>query len=629
MDNNQKKFRKLTGYIKSSAIISFLLFISDWVYNKLEHGFYGRIATSYDSENKATANSFICRLLKKLKWGERVSRPFKMTIARGFEESFILSKISHFINTVLYSAQKVHGVFFFSFGLYVEIVFFIKAALIKASFSEVSFMPVLIGAVLMIMSLPLIFSTQTLAQGIVESKISSFIVFNIIGANRESFEKNIVCKDHLYTPFIIGMVLGLLSIFVPVLYIVIGIVLLLAAYSILAIPESGVLLLVFLSPFAPTMALAALTVLVIAAYALKLLRGKRSLKFSLNDSIIAVFTVITLLGGVISPNPGGSIKPALIYTIFLLGYFLCANLIRTTKWLNKCLCALTSSLFIVSAYGVLQYVFGFGSSTWHDEEMFSDISGRVVSTFENPNVLAEYLIMLIPLAFALMIISTKRNVKAAAMVTFMASVVCLVFTWSRGAWLGFIFGMLVFLLIYSKKIFALLLSGIVLIPFLPFILPDSIINRFSSIGNLADSSTSYRVNIWSGVMRMLKDHFVSGIGTGLPAFSEIYPKYSLSGIEAAPHSHNLFLQIITEHGIVALIIFLFIILLYSQGVFTFNKYETRKTKLIPVALMSGIFAVLVQGMTDYIWYNYRVYFIFWIVIGLTTAARRCHRSTRT
>jgi putative inorganic carbon (HCO3(-)) transporter len=93
-------------------------------------------------------------------------------------------------------------------------------------------------------------------------------------------------------------------------------------------------------------------------------------------------------------------------------------------------------LFIVSAYGVIQYVFGFGASTWHDESMFSDISGRVVSTFENPNVLAEYLIMFIPLAFAMMIVSQKRELKAASLVCFASAALCLVFTWSRGAWLG-------------------------------------------------------------------------------------------------------------------------------------------------------------------------------------------------
>jgi O-antigen ligase len=261
--------------------------------------------------------------------------------------------------------------------------------------------------------------------------------------------------------------------------------------------------------------------------------------------------------------------------------------------------------------------------------MFSDISGRVVSTFENPNVLAEYLIMFIPLAFAMIIVSQKRELKAASLICFASAALCLVFTWSRGAWLGFIFGMLVFLLTYSKKILALLFGCVALIPALPFVLPESITNRFLSIGNLADSSTSYRVHIWTGVTSMLKEHWFTGIGTGEPAFSMVYPKFALSGIELAPHSHNLFLQIMVEHGLLALILFFAVILLYVQSVFTFKRFETRKTKLIVSAMMCGILAVLLQGLTDYIWYNYRVYLIFWLLIGLTVATRRCHRVTRT
>lgn len=630
MDNNfENKKKSFTDRIKSSAIITFLLFLADLIYCKLDQGFYGRLATSYDSENKAAQECGAYSAVKKLRWGERVSRPIKQTIARCFEQSFILGKISYFIDTLLYCAQKVHGVFFVSFGLYIEIVFFIKTALMGDGIKNADFTPIIIGAVLMMMSLPLIFSNQTMAESLRESRIMSIIIFDIIGASRESFTKDINRRDHLYTPFIIGMVLGLLSVIVPPLYIIIGMVGIIGAFAVLMIPEFGVFLLALLAPFAPTMALAALTVYVSMCFMIKLLCGKRSLRFSLLDFMITVFTVITLFGGFISPDPVESSKSALIYTVFLLGYFLCANLIRTKEWLNKCLYGLTASLFVVSAYGVLQYAFGLGASTWHDEEMFSDISGRVVSTFENPNVLAEYLIMLIPLAFALTVISTKRNMKAAAMVTLATSVVCLVFTWSRGAWLGFILGMMIFLLVYSKKILAAMFACLALVPFLPFVLPDSIINRFASIGNLADSSTSYRVNIWSGVVKMLEDYWLTGIGTGLPAFSQVYPKYSLSGIESAPHSHNLFFQIITEHGITALIIFIIIILLYVQSVFTFNKFETRKTKLAASALMCGIIAVLAQGMTDYIWYNYRVYLIFWLIVGLTVAVRRCHRTTRT
>ena len=32
--------------------------------------------------------------------------------------------------------------------------------------------------------------------------------------------------------------------------------------------------------------------------------------------------------------------------------------------------------------------------------------------------------------------------------------------------------------------------------------------------------------------------------------------------------------------------------------------------------------VLVHGMTDYVWYNYRVFLMFWLIIGLSCAWRK-------
>ena len=54
----------------------------------------------------------------------------------------------------------------------------------------------------------------------------------------------------------------------------------------------------------------------------------------------------------------------------------------------------------------------------------------------------------------------------------------------------------------------------------------------------------------------------------------------------------------------------------------------KHAKVICLAGMSGIFAILVQGMTDYVWYNYRVFFIFWLCLGVTMAARRSAISER-
>ena len=43
---------------------------------------------------------------------------------------------------------------------------------------------------------------------------------------------------------------------------------------------------------------------------------------------------------------------------------------------------------------------------------------------------------------------------------------------------------------------------------------------------------------------------------------------------------------------------------------------------IVAGLACGLVAVLVQGLTDYIWYNYRVFLVFWLLLGLLAAAGR-------
>ena len=44
------------------------------------------------------------------------------------------------------------------------------------------------------------------------------------------------------------------------------------------------------------------------------------------------------------------------------------------------------------------------------------------------------------------------------------------------------------------------------------------------------------------------------------------------------------------------------------------------------APMCGILATLVQGLTDYTWYNYRVYLMFWLAAGLSVAFVRYGRA---
>ena len=188
------------------------------------------------------------------------------------------------------------------------------------------------------------------------------------------------------------------------------------------------------------------------------------------------------------------------------------------------------------------------------------------------------------------------------------NMLALVLTFSRGCWLGILFAIAILAVVIDRRF---ILLGIFLLLIAPFILPESIINRFTSIGNMNDTSTSYRVAIWMGTIAMLKDYWFSGIGLGITSFNKVYPIYAYSGT-TAQHSHNLYLQIMVENGIMGLIMFIGIMYyFYKETVISICK----KKNILLVSIISGMFGFLIQSMTDHTWYNYRIVLMFWMVLA--------------
>lgn len=624
-----KRRLSLGSLITGSVIISFLMKIAGIIYSRLADGFFGRIFTAYDRENEAVKSSAAAGLLTgRCRTAEeraaKQAKPIKHRIAEGFENSVILGRIRGWLRGMLACQIKVYGLFLFSFALYTMIIYVAKLFLFKNA--EVDIGVIVTLTLTVIASVAMISSRHTLAGALIGSGAASFFLFKVVGLRRGTFEKAGEAEGRYNVAFIAGLIFGIASYFVSPVMILVGLGGIIAAYLVLISPEFGVLMMIVLIPVAPTMGLVAGVLYTAFCYLLKLVCGKRSLKFDLLDGTVFIFMLLMIGGGVVAVS-GGSLKPMMVYVAFMVGYFLVVNLIRSREWLTRCFCGAIAACTFTALYGLYQNFFGTVEKTWQDSEMFDEISGRVVSTFENPNVLAEYLIMVLPVILAAFFIVKSAGGKFLLAVSFAATAGCLVYTWSRGAWLGIMIGMLIFLLMYSKNTLTVLLFGAFGIPFLPFVLPDSIIQRFTSIGNVGDSSTSYRVYIWDGVLKMLKDYFPTGIGIGTASFSKVYPYYALSGIETAPHSHNLYLQITTEIGIVGLIVFVAAMFFFAQGAFTLNLNEQRKAKHMSSAVFCGILAVLAQGMTDYIWYNYRVFFMFWLMLGLGAAVRRVLEST--
>lgn len=613
-----------SSFIEGSAICRGFGRLGSFLYKKIGSGLYSFLFGSYDE---------MCDTFDKSRIGSALGGKNRAAryLAANIEESVYVSAVAALMRYLSCLSLRVIGVFLMSCGFYSLLG---QAVLFLIDAETAHILPAAISALLIVLGIPLLFSGKPLCTAIHDSTVWNAFFTRFCGFHERSYAAPDGATGRKGAAFILGLPFGILACFVHPLWLIVGVMAVIAAYIVLINPECGLYAAIFLMPFfvilpRPSIFLALLVIYTTFALGIKLLRGKRYFRVEPLDIFVLCFMAAMLLGGLVSYGGGQSIRAAAIYVALMLGYYLVVGLLNTKEKLMRAAMLLCVSLLLVSLYGIYQNVTGNISAEWIDTEMFDNIGGRVVSTFENPNMLGEYLILLLPIVAALFFGDRHFSAKPASLVTFAAGCLCLIYTWARGAWLGFLLAAVLFVLMWSRRSVALIVAGICLLPLAVPYLPANIVSRFASIGDLTDTSTNYRVYIWRGSARMAADYALTGVGVGEQAFNRIYPFYSFAGIEKAPHSHNLFLQIFIELGIFGFILFIAMLICFLQSGFSLAKHGEDKTvRLIGCGAMCGVLAALLQGMTDYVWYNYRVFFLFWIVFGLCSAARRIDAASR-
>lgn len=652
---NGKESNLFLHLVRSSIILTFLDKITAHIYKFLKTGLFGYIFTGYKPDGKS-------RIAENLRNSKAASHftEFRYGMCRRIETSVVINYFAVFMKYLLGCRLKAYGAFLASFGAYTAVAALIGSAIRGTLSSLAENVNVALSIVMVLSSLAFVMSKKTLAEALLSSYTGRLLI-KVTGFCEEDLKSIKGNGGHMNTAFLLGIICGALTYFVSPIMIIAVIAGCVWAYLVLVRPEVGVVTMFFTMPIFPTMFLAAIVAYTTVCYVAKLFRGKRKFRLEPVDIMVMAFTVLLFFGGTISLSET-SLKPALLMVCLILGYFLTVQLMNSREWLVRCSSSCIIAASLISLYGLYLYFTGGGysSGAWVDDEMFSAINTRAVSTLENPNMLGEYLILIIPIAVANFIGRGEGLRRFEAFFCIGVMGVCLILTWSRGAWLGLIFGILLFLFMWHRRSLWLIFAGIASLPILPSILPASIVSRFTSIGNLSDSSTSYRMYIWRASVEMIEDNALTGIGIGEGAWDRMYPMYSYLGVEAAPHSHNLFIQIWLELGIFGILAFVaFIFLLYQAAFTLFAKLSDKGTRLKTADIsesvlekniisqiedkniemekgktqlrissagpLCGIFAVLVQGMTDYTWYNYRVYLMFWLVCGLAAAYVRCGR----
>jgi len=239
--------------------------------------------------------------------------------------------------------------------------------------------------------------------------------------------------------------------------------------------------------------------------------------------------------------------------------------------------------------------------------------GRIFSTFANPNNFAELLVLFMPLTMALVLVLKSSKQKAFFAVCFVLDIVAIAMSYSRSCWVALVLSILVMLLVYDWRLLVPL--GIVAIVAVP-LLPESILDRILSTGSLNDSSNSYRLYIWTGALRVLKNFFVSGLGAGPENFTSYYRPLAEFRAITAPHSHMIYMELIIEFGIFAAIGFFGYFASVMKKAFACVGKASRQLKAVIGAAAGSMVGMLFVCAAEYVWFYPRDMFVFWIVLGI-------------
>ena len=597
-----------------------------WIYLHIINGFLGKIFTSYSVVEEKFQKSATAKRFWKNRTSDKKKSKLRLDVAKYFEESLFVTSLKSFFSSLVKIRMKEYGTLFAVTGALGLLIYMLEGGSFYVFFRDVS--SLVTSSAFVLLGLVMLISKKNLSETVSESRFLSELLFNGLGISKDLLKVGEAKSRGYLIPILFGLFFGGLSYLVNPLYYVVALLCVIFAVLVISFPEIGVLALFAAIPVVgflshPSLLLLAIVGITTLSYLIKLVRGKRIIRLKLVDFAVLGFLFVRLASGIFSAGGLKSFAEALLSCGLMLAYFLTVNLINGKEWIKRAVFAFLMFAAVSAIVGVTQFFGGGFESGWLDSSAFSGIAVRITSTFENPNIYGVYLLLVIPFFVSSLTMSAsgKRTLLLGASLLMM--LFCVVQTWSRGAWLGLIVGTVVFLLIFSRKTLPFIVLGGGAVSLGVSVFAPNVYNRFLSISNLAESSISYRLSAWKGILDMLSGNWLCGIGFGESAFCAVYPAFAYSGAQAVKHAHSLYLQIVTESGIVGAVSFGAAIFLLAQSSLEYlRSVKTTEERATVIAGLAAVSGALVMGLTDYIWYSHRAFLCFWLVVALTNASVR-------
>lgn len=239
--------------------------------------------------------------------------------------------------------------------------------------------------------------------------------------------------------------------------------------------------------------------------------------------------------------------------------------------------------------------------------------------------LAHWFELLLPLPASLWLMTKKRRNEYAYALLVALGYAGLVFTFSRGAWMGLAVAMgVLFVLTWKREGFdrgrlmrAARIAGVMVA--LTWVLALPI--KLRLLGP-AENSVQVRGKLNNMALSMMKKKPLTGIGLGNYAKEAEKSEGAEKGFakqRAEIKAHNLYLAMASETGLVGLAIFLAFLGITGSRFFQVHNHAARWEAAVGRALFAGLCGILVHGLVAWGVLSYMVFPLFWFLLALGSA----------
>ncbi len=339
--------------------------------------------------------------------------------------------------------------------------------------------------------------------------------------------------------------------------------------------------------------------------------------------LMLLFIAYVAIGILYSAHPLNSLSTLAMWIVMFFVYLALTTVLYTRRRIHTFLLFLGIASAFIALVACVQYVllgiFGtdIPNQLWLplDEWFYSvfpmevDIhmaDHRACGTFNNPNILGEYLAMALPLIgyYAFSGFRTRRTLLVRGFLLLI--VLGMIASFSRGSYIALLAIVLMLFVSNIKRTTPLALCLVAAAS----LIPEAITGRFLSIGHGGkDFAIFERLSAWEVAIEAIISRPVFGLGPGISNFWELLDKAGVG----APHSHNLVLQLLIEGGFVGLFLMCAVAIRLLQNSLELTHHN--RSSSFGNALVIFVVVFIVYGMVDYPFLSPKLIGTFFTIIS--------------